>query len=104
MLTSSSIKQKATSLGFDVCGIAEASDYPELAYLQEWLALGYAGEMAWMARTAERRGDVRHVVPGARSVIVMDALQHRSSVPRTSRRRTSRVSRGMRGARTITTC
>jgi len=74
MVDAASIKQKAVSLGFDLCGIAPVDAFPELAVLQEWLANGYAGEMAWMARTAERRADVRHVVPGARSVIVTGTL------------------------------
>jgi len=69
-MTSSSIKSRARSLGFDLCGIARAESYPELTYLQEWLSRGYAGEMSWMARSADRRADVRQVVPGARSVIV----------------------------------
>ena len=70
MLTSSAIKKKARELGFDLCGIAPAGAFPELSFLREWIARGYAGEMAWMARTAERRADVRAVVPGAHSVIV----------------------------------
>jgi epoxyqueuosine reductase len=74
MLTSSAIKSKATALGFDLCGIAPVDDFPELAFLHEWLDRGYAGEMAWMTRTAERRADVREVVPGARSVIVTGTL------------------------------
>src|SRR4026208_1534652 len=74
MVDAASIKQKAASLGFDLCGIAPVDDFPELPFLQEWLARGYAGEMAWMARTAERRADVRQVVPGARSVIVTATL------------------------------
>ena len=74
MVTAASIKQKAASLGFDLCGIAPVDAFPELPFLQEWLAKGYAGEMAWMARTAERRADVRQVVPGARSVIVTATL------------------------------
>ena len=74
MVDAASIKQKAASLGFDLCGIAPVDDFPELPFLQEWLAKGYAGEMTWMARTAERRADVRQVVPGARSVIVTATL------------------------------
>jgi epoxyqueuosine reductase len=74
MLTAAAIKAKAASLGFDVCGIAPADRYPELAFLHEWLGNGYAGEMAWMARTADKRADVRHIVPGARSVIVTGTL------------------------------
>ena len=74
MVDAASIKQKAVSLGFDLCGIAPVDEFPELSFLPEWLAKGYAGEMAWMARTAERRADVRQVVPGARSVIVTGTL------------------------------
>ncbi|HEV8316439.1 MAG TPA: tRNA epoxyqueuosine(34) reductase QueG [Vicinamibacterales bacterium] len=73
-LTSSRIKSAAADLGFDLCGIAPAENFPELSFLKEWLARGYAGEMAWMARTAARRADVRHVVPGARSVIVTGTI------------------------------
>ena len=74
MLSSSSIKDKARDLGFDLCGIAPADSFPELAFLREWLERGYAGTMEWMARSADRRADVRHVVPGARSVIVTGTL------------------------------
>ena len=74
MLSSSSIKDHARALGFDLCGIAPVDSFPELAFLNEWLERGYAGTMAWMARSAERRADVRQVVPGARSVIVTGTL------------------------------
>lgn len=74
MLTSSAIKTQARELGFDLCGVAPVDDFPELSFLKDWLALGYAGTMAWMARNADRRADVRHVVPGARSVIVTGTL------------------------------
>jgi epoxyqueuosine reductase len=70
MLTSADIKAKARELGFDACGIAPAGDLPELAFLREWLARGYAATMAYMHRSAERRADVRRVLPSARSVIV----------------------------------
>jgi epoxyqueuosine reductase len=68
------VKRKAGELGFDLCGIAAAESYPELSFLREWLVRGYAGEMSYMARTADRRADVREVVPGARSVIVTATL------------------------------
>lgn len=68
-LTSADIKAKARELGFDACGIAPASDLPELGFLHEWLARGYGGTMHYLGRSAERRADVRRVVPGARSVI-----------------------------------
>ena len=74
MITAGAVKSKARELGFDLCGIAPADDFPELSYLQEWLASGYAADMAWMARNADRRADVRNVVPGARSVIVTGTI------------------------------
>ena len=74
MITSSAIKSKARELGFDLCGIAPVEDFPELSFLNDWLARGYAGSMAWMARNAERRADVRRIVPGAASVIMTATL------------------------------
>jgi epoxyqueuosine reductase len=74
VLTADAIKAKARQLGFDLCGIAPVDNFPELTFLEEWLAHGYAGEMAYMARSAERRADVRNVVPGARSVIVTGTI------------------------------
>jgi epoxyqueuosine reductase len=74
LITSTSIKQRAQSLGFDLCGVARAESYPELSFLSEWLDRGYAATMGWMHRSAERRADVRHVVAGARSVIVTATL------------------------------
>jgi epoxyqueuosine reductase len=73
-LTSFDIKQKASSLGFDLCGIASADSFPEVSVLLEWLDRGYAGEMAWMARSRDRRADVRNLLPDARSVIVTGTL------------------------------
>ncbi len=70
MTTEAAIKGKAYELGFDLCGIAPAGAFPELSFLREWLDRGYAGDMAYLARSADRRADVRRVVPGARSVIV----------------------------------
>ena len=54
--------------------MARADTYPELAFLSEWLDRGYAATMAWMHRSAEKRADVRQVLPGARSVIVTGTL------------------------------
>jgi epoxyqueuosine reductase len=79
MLTSQQVKDKARDLGFDLCGIAPVDSFPELGFLKEWLDKGYAGEMAWMARSADARADVRNIHPGARSVIVLGTLYN--SVP-----------------------
>ena len=68
-VTSQEVKARAAELGFDLCGIAPAADFKELGFLREWLARGYAGEMGYMERSADRRSDVRAVMPTARSVI-----------------------------------
>jgi epoxyqueuosine reductase len=69
-MTSADIKSHALSIGFDACGIAPAAAHPELAFFREWLDRGYAGEMAYLHRSADRRADVRNVLPTARTVIV----------------------------------
>ena len=74
VLDSLSIKEHARELGFDLCGIAPADAFPELAFFRAWLDRGYAGTMGYLPRSAERRSDVRRVVPSARSVIVTAAV------------------------------
>ena len=73
-LTASHVKAEAASLGFDLCGIAPADSFPELRFLRDWLGLGYAGEMQYLHRTADRRADVRAIMPSARSVISLGVL------------------------------
>ena len=68
------IKQRAAELGFDLCGIAPAGAHPELSFFDEWLARGYAGEMHYLQRTAERRRDARAVMPSTQSVIVLGTV------------------------------
>jgi len=73
-LNASAIKARARELGFDLCGIAPASDLPELKFLRDWLDRGYGGTMTYLHRSARKRADVRHVVPSAQSVIVTGTL------------------------------
>ncbi|MDP2322263.1 MAG: tRNA epoxyqueuosine(34) reductase QueG [Acidobacteriota bacterium] len=74
MLTSAWIKQQALTLGFEVCGVAPATALPELAFLPEWLARGYAGDMIYLHKSAHARADIRNFLPSARSVIVAGAI------------------------------
>ncbi|HTI38721.1 MAG TPA: tRNA epoxyqueuosine(34) reductase QueG [Vicinamibacterales bacterium] len=73
-MTSDDIKRRAAGLGFDLCGVAPVGDHRELAFLREWLARGYAGEMGYLERSADRRADVRAVMPTARSVICLGTV------------------------------
>ena len=61
----------ATELGFDSCRIARAAPPQHAAEFRVWLNDGAAGEMEWMQRGAEKRGDPQQVLPGARSVVVV---------------------------------
>jgi epoxyqueuosine reductase len=62
------IAETAQSLGFDLCGVASAQEFPELANMRDWLERGYAGEMKYLHDP--RRADVRAAMGGVRSVIV----------------------------------
>lgn len=73
-LTADSIKQRASDLGFDACGIAPATHLPELAFFEEWIARGYAGTMTFLERSAAQRADIRQALPSAQSVIVTATL------------------------------
>jgi epoxyqueuosine reductase len=74
MLRSGDVKAKAHDLGFDLCGIAPAEVLPETRRFQEWLARGYAGEMAYLSRSAQRRADPRRVLASARSIVSLGVL------------------------------
>jgi epoxyqueuosine reductase len=79
-LTSADIKREARRLGFDSCGVARADAFPELGLLRDWLDRGFSGTMGYLQRTAERRADVRNVLPTARSIIVA-AMVYNSDRP-----------------------
>ena len=51
------ISERAKELGFAMCGVVRAENFPELARSGEWLERGFAGEMKYLSD--ERRGDVQ---------------------------------------------
>ena len=73
-ISSECIKDRARELGFDLCGVAPAHAFPELAFFRQWIDRGYAGTMGYLPRSAERRSDVRKVLPSAKTVIVTGTL------------------------------
>ncbi len=66
-------KALALEAGFDLAGVAAADAPRELAFFAEWIARGYAGEMAYLTSQAARRGDLRRAFPWARSVVSVGA-------------------------------
>jgi epoxyqueuosine reductase len=81
-MTNANLAARAVELarvaGFDLCGIAPAAEFPELAHLEEWLKRDYAGEMRYLYD--ERRRSPARAMQGARSVIVC-ALNYNAAFP-----------------------
>ena len=65
------IKAQAYGLGFDLAGITVLGPATTTDAFDAWLARGYAGEMSYMARTAEKRRDARLPIEGATTAIVV---------------------------------
>jgi epoxyqueuosine reductase len=70
------IKEQARDLGFDLVGIAPAAPADGFDRLRDWLARGFAGEMAYMHRHAEARRHPASVLAEVKSV-VMVAMNHK---------------------------
>ena len=68
----------AKALGFDLCGIASASELAAPAQRDEWLARGYAGQMKYLHD--DRRADPAAVLPEAKSIIVC-AINYNTAQP-----------------------
>ncbi|MEW6749908.1 MAG: tRNA epoxyqueuosine(34) reductase QueG [Candidatus Latescibacterota bacterium] len=71
MTLTQQIRRRAGELGFDPVGFAPADPLEGAAFHARWVALGYGGEMAYLARNQDRRGDPRLLLPGARSAICL---------------------------------
>jgi epoxyqueuosine reductase len=62
----------ARAQGFDILGVTRPDAIPRArARLAQFLAEGQHGDMAWMASTAEARGDPRALWPQVRSIIML---------------------------------
>jgi epoxyqueuosine reductase len=72
------IVQLSREIGFDLCGIAPAAEFPDLAHLHDWLERGYSGEMQYLHDA--RRHSPALAMQGARSVIVC-ALNYNTAFP-----------------------
>lgn len=74
------IRQAGLDLGFTLVGFAPAEAPAGSRRLLDWLELGYAGPMAWMARDPEARLDPQRILPGACSVVAA-ALRYKHPSP-----------------------
>ncbi len=78
------VTKAAKDAGFDLVGIAQVEDSPELEFFPRWIAAGHAGEMKYMEARDEqgrlKRASLAHAAPWARSVIVC-AINYNSDQP-----------------------
>lgn len=70
------LKQKAHELGFELAGIAAATDADGFGRLREWLTRGYAGTMDYMDRHGEARRHPSSILPEVRSVLMVGMNYH----------------------------
>ena len=82
-MTPELIQELARQCGFELAGVAPAVPLEEAGYYCQWIAAGYAGEMAYLTgRRAEVRSDPRNLLASAKSVICMGKLYNaRSRIP-----------------------
>ncbi len=97
MITSDEIKQLAQDSGFDLCAITSPEKMPHATErYRQWLEQGYHGDMAWMAKSPERRCDPSQLMDNVRSVIMLGLNYYQENCEQTPRGR-ARVSRYARG-------
>jgi epoxyqueuosine reductase len=69
------LKRLAIEAGFDLAGVAPAVEMPEWEHYMGWVSRGMAGRMGYLTdHRADRRRDVRTLLPAARSVLVVGQL------------------------------
>jgi epoxyqueuosine reductase len=65
----SSIKQKALALGFDLVGISSAQPHPHFTLFQHWLSHGFSADMHYLANGAEKRNDPKKIMESVKTFI-----------------------------------
>jgi len=78
------IKECASHVGFDLCGIAPVADFAELQAFPPWIADAKHGEMKYMEARNDvgdlKRASLARVAPWARSVVVC-AINYNTAQP-----------------------
>jgi len=74
------LKQEAFRLGFDLVGATAAVCPSGNGHFREWLELGYAGEMRYLADRADAYAHPSHVLDGVQSILML-AVNYRTVEP-----------------------
>ena len=90
------LKAEALRLGFNRVGVAPAIDPPGYGRYLDWVEQGRAAGMTYMVNRAEARGHPRHLLEGARSVIVVAMVYGRpeATPPSPTEGKVARYARG----------
>lgn len=86
------LKREARRLGFALAGVCPAVSPEGVSRFHEWLASGYAGTMDYLPSRREAYAHPRHVLDGARSLLVL-AFNYRTVDPDAPQPGRGRVSR-----------
>src|SRR5687768_10236991 len=65
------LKSRARALGFDLVGVTRLGPAGTAPMFDDWLARGFAGDMSYLERGAEKRADPRRVFENVRSAVVV---------------------------------
>ena len=57
------LNRKAQELGFSLFGVTPADPLDGAAFYARWIAMGFAGEMDYLKRNIDKRGDLTKIVP-----------------------------------------
>jgi epoxyqueuosine reductase len=91
------LKNEAARQGFSLFGVTPAISPAGAARLDEWLAAGFAGQMHYLADRRAAYDHPRHVLDGARSVVML-TMEYESQEPAATVPGQGRVSRYAWGA------
>ena len=75
------LRQQALAEGFAVAAFAPPAPPPHAEYFCQWLQQNAHGEMAWLARTPERRTDPRHLLNPLGTILVLGSNDCPANTP-----------------------
>ena len=70
------LKDRAFALGFDLVGVTPVASAPHGQNYEDWVARGFAGGMAYLARNVDKRRHPGRILSGAKSLIAV-AMNYR---------------------------
>src|SRR6516225_10810809 len=76
------IRGFAKQCGFDMCQFASAGPAPHSAEYHSWLQSGAHGDMTWLARDPIRRSNPCHVLPDAKTLLLLARNYYQGPSPR----------------------